>query len=147
MSLLEVIDELIIEAGQLRDKVAAESAAKDQGAETATKANKSSAEGSEKKIVKVRKIADGIYEITGVSEDDLEGLKAAVEEIVAREEQRRRREKMTFESMCAPFAREGFIGMMDFLTLISLLDGYIGLMDFLREGAQADQSKNDNDKS
>ena len=54
---------------------------------------------------------------------------------------------MTFESMCAPFAREGFIGMMDFLTWISLLDGYIGFMDFLREGAQADQSKNDNDKS
>ena len=37
--------------------------------------------------------------------------------------------------------------MMDFLTLISLLDGYIGLMDFLREGAQADQKKNDTDKS
>lgn len=146
MSLLEVIDELIIEAGQFRDKVAAESAAKDQEAETATKVDKSSAEGSEKKIVKVRKIADGIYEIAGVSEDDLEGLKAAAEEIVAREEQRRRRERMTLESMCAPFAREEFIGMMDFLTWISLLDGYIGFMDFLREGAQADQSK-DNDKS
>ena len=149
MSLLEVIDELIIEAGQLRDKVTAESAAKDQETKTATKADdaKSSAESSEKRFVMIKKIADGIYEIAGVSEDDLEGLKAAVEEIVAREEQRRRREKMTFESMCAPFAREGFIGMMDFLTWISLLDGYIGFMDFLREGAQADQSKNDNDKS
>ena len=53
---------------------------------------------------------------------------------------------MTLESMCAPFAREGFIGMMDFIAHPGRPE-YIDFMDFLREGAQADQKKNDTDKS
>lgn len=143
MSILEVIA-CIMEAEQLRKKAATESAAKDQEAETATKADaKSSAESSEKRFIMIKKIADGIYEIAGVSEDDLIGLKAAAEEIVVREEQRRRRKRMALESMLAPFALNE---LMDFLTWTSPLDDYIGFMDFLREGAQADQSK-DNDKS
>lgn len=147
MSLLEVIA-CIMEAEQLRKKAATESAAKDRAAKTATKADdaKSSAESSEKRFIMIRKIADGIYEIAGVSEDDLEGLKAAAEEIVAREEQRRRRERMILESMLAPFALGEYIGMMDFITHPGRPE-YIDFMDFLREGAQADQKKNDTDKS
>ncbi len=146
MSIIEVIG-FIIAAEQLREKAAAESAAKDQGAETATKADaKSSAERSEKKIVMIRKIADGIYEISGIPEGDLKALKAAAREIAAREEQIRRRRKMVDESMFAPFTREGFIGMMDLLACLSRPD-YMDFMDFLRSGAQADQSKNDTDKS
>ena len=147
MSILEVIA-CIMEAEQLRKKAATESAAKDQETKTATKADdaKSSAESSEKRFVMIKKIADGVYEIAGVSEDDLNGLKAAAEEIVAREEQRRRRERMTLESMLAAFALNEFIGMMDFIAHPGRPE-YIDFMDFLREGAQADQSKNDTDKS
>lgn len=126
-----------MEVEQLRKKAATESAAKDQETKTATKADdaKSSAESSEKRFVMIKKIADGIYEIAGVSE-----------EIVAREEQRRRRERMTLESMLAAFALNEFIGMMDFIAHPGRPE-YIDFMDFLREGAQADQSKNDTDKS
>lgn len=144
MSIIEAIDQLIIEAKQLREKVATESAAKDHGAETATKAD---AKSSEKRFVMVRKIADGIYEISEISEDDLNGLKAAAEEMAAREEQISRRRRMATESLFAPFTQKGYIGMMDFLTCLGRPDGngYIDFMDFLRS-AQADQGKN-NDKS
>ena len=113
MSILEVIA-CIMEVEQLRKKAATESAAKDQETKTATKADdaKSSAESSEKRFVMIKKIADGIYEIAGVSEDDL----------------------------------NEFIGMMDFIAHPGRPE-YIDFMDFLREGAQADQSKNDTDKS
>ncbi len=142
MSMIEVIG-FIMAAEQLREKAATESAAKDQGAETATKEDAKSSAG---RFVMVRKIADGIYEIAGVSEADLNGLRAAAEEIAAREEQIRRRRRMVLESMFAPFAQEeGFIGMMDFLAYPGR-PYYIDFMDFLREGAQADQGKND-DKS
>lgn len=148
MSILEVI-ECIMEVEQLRKKAATESAAKDQETKTATKADdaKSSAESSEGRFVMVRKIADGIYEIAGVSEDDLNGLKAAAKEIVAREEQIRRRRRMVDESISALFAQEGFFGMMDFLAYLYSRPDYMDLTEFLRNGAQADQSKNDTDKS